>query len=86
MREEEASVETAATGTSSEDVNLSHVRSAIPSLTRHRKLHLGHFAFMRAVVQGLDTRDSWDRYLRLEGEHDDVRNVRRTIQWMRRCR
>ena len=51
--------------------------------TRHRKLHLGHFAFMRAVVQGLETRDSWDRYLRVEGEHEDVRNVRRTIQWIR---
>jgi site-specific recombinase XerD len=50
---------------------------------RKRKLHLGHIAFMRAVVQGLDTRDSWDRYLRLEGEHDDIRNVRRTIQWIR---
>lgn len=48
-----------------------------------KKLHLGHFAFMRAVVQGLDTRGSWDRYLRLEGEHDDIRNVRRTIQWIR---
>ena len=83
MTEAEAGVETAATGTSSEGVDLSRVRSAIPSLIRHRKLHLGHFAFMRAVVQGLDTRDSWDRYLRLEGEHDDVRNVRRTIQWMR---
>jgi site-specific recombinase XerD len=50
---------------------------------RKRKLHLGHIAFMRSVVQGLDTRDSWDRYLRLEGEHDDIRNVRRTIQWIR---
>jgi integrase len=50
---------------------------------RKRKLHLGHIAFMRAVVQGLDTRDSWDRYLRLEGEHEDIRNVRRTLQWMR---
>jgi site-specific recombinase XerD len=50
---------------------------------RKRKLHLGHIAFMRAVVQGLDTRESWDRYLRLEGEHDDIRNVRRTIQWIR---
>lgn len=38
---------------------------------------------MRAVVQGLDTRDSWNRYLRMEGEHDDIRNVRRTIQWIR---
>lgn len=54
-----------------------------PEPTRHRKLHLGHFAFMRAVVQGLNTRESWDRYLRLEGEHDDVRNVRRTILWIR---
>ena len=56
---------------------------AMPGPARHRKLHLGHFAFMRAVVQGLDTRESWDRYLRVEGEHDDVRNVRRTIQWIR---
>ncbi|WP_158597971.1 phage integrase family protein [Noviherbaspirillum saxi] len=38
---------------------------------------------MRAVVQGLDTRDSWNRYLRVEGEHDDIRNVKRTIQWIR---
>lgn len=55
----------------------------MPAPTRHRKLHLGHFAFMRVVVQGLDTRQSWDRYLRIEGEHDDIRNVRRTIQWIR---
>ncbi|MEN3362829.1 MAG: hypothetical protein V7606_103, partial [Burkholderiales bacterium] len=51
--------------------------------TPARKLHLGHVAFMRAVVQGVDTRDSWERYLRVEGEHDDIRNVRRTIQWIR---
>ncbi len=38
---------------------------------------------MRAVVQGLDTRESWNRYLRVEGEHDDIRNVNRTIQWIR---
>ena len=50
---------------------------------RLRKLHRGHFAFMRAVIQGLDTRDSWQRYLRIEGEHDDIRNVRRTITWIR---
>lgn len=54
---------------------------AAPS--RQRKLHLGHFAFMRAVLQGPDTRVSWERYLCIEGEHDDVRNVRRTIQWIR---
>lgn len=51
--------------------------------TTARRLHIGHFAFMRAVVQGLDTRESWNRYLRVEGEHDDVRNVNRTIQWIR---
>lgn len=48
-----------------------------------RKLHSGHFAFMRALAQGLDERASWDRYLRLEGEHADLRNVRRTIAWIR---
>lgn len=51
--------------------------------TRRRKLHLGHFSFMRAVVQGLDTRAAWDRYLRIEGEHDDIRNMRRTVDWIR---
>jgi integrase len=48
-----------------------------------RKLHRGHFAFMRALAQGLDERASWDRYLRLEGEHADLRTVRRTIAWIR---
>jgi site-specific recombinase XerD len=48
-----------------------------------RKLHNGHFAFMRALTQGLDQRESWNRYLRLEGEHTDLRNVRRTIAWIR---
>ena len=48
-----------------------------------RKLHGGHFAFMRALAQGLDERASWDRYLRLEGEHTDLRTVRRTVAWIR---
>ncbi|HEY2254179.1 MAG TPA: phage integrase family protein [Variovorax sp.] len=48
-----------------------------------RKLHRGHFAFMRALTQGLDERASWDRYLRLEGDHADLRTVRRTIAWIR---
>jgi hypothetical protein len=39
----------------------------------HHELHSGHFAFMRAAVQGVDARASWDRYLRLEGEHVDAR-------------
>lgn len=50
---------------------------------RRRKLHAGHFAFMRAIVQGLDLRDSWDRYLRSEGQGTDLRQVRATLAWIR---
>ena len=50
---------------------------------RKRKLHVGHFAFMRAVVQGIDPRESWDRYLRVEGEATDQRIVRATTAWIR---
>jgi site-specific recombinase XerD len=50
---------------------------------RQRQLHTGHFAFMRAVVQGLDARESWERYLQLEGEGTDQRTVRNTIAWIR---
>lgn len=53
------------------------------SPTRARKLHLGHFAFMRAVVQGLDAQSSWNRYLRLDGDYSDIRNTRKTISWIR---
>ncbi|HEY8709444.1 MAG TPA: phage integrase family protein, partial [Burkholderiaceae bacterium] len=38
---------------------------------------------MRAVVQGLDLRASWERYLKLEGEATDQRLVRATIAWIR---
>lgn len=48
-----------------------------------RKLHLGHFAFMRSLVQGMDTRASWNRYLRIEGEYSDTATVRKTIAWLR---
>ena len=37
--------------------------------TSPRRLQSAHFAFMRALAKGLDERSSWDRYLRLEGEH-----------------
>jgi site-specific recombinase XerD len=50
---------------------------------RQRKLHVGHFAFMRAVVQGLDPRESWERYFRIEGEASDQRSVRATVAWIR---
>ncbi|MDP9902256.1 phage integrase family protein [Variovorax ginsengisoli] len=52
----------------------------VPAL---RKLDRAHFAFMRALAQGVDERTSWDRYLRVEGEHTDLRTVRRTIAWIR---
>ena len=59
-------------------------RSLTPvSATRQRKLHVGHFAFMRSVVQGLDPRESWERYFRVEGEATDQRTVRATIAWIR---
>ncbi len=51
---------------------------------RPRKLHRDHFAFMRAVIQGVDLRVSWDRYLRIEGAHGgDVRAMPKTIRWIR---
>jgi len=37
-----------------------------PPLTR--KLGLGHFAYLRAIVQGLDTAACWERYLAIEGQ------------------
>lgn len=65
---------------------------AVPPLTvpresmptgRRRSLHVGHFAFMRAVVQGVNTAASWDRYLHVEGQSSDARIVRATIAWIR---
>ena len=59
-------------------------RSLTPvSAARQRKLHVGHFAFMCSVVQGLDPRESWERYFRVEGEATDQRTVRDTIAWIR---
>jgi hypothetical protein len=57
--------------------------AALGSSLDARKLHVGHFAFMRAVVQGLDARDSWERYFRVDGEATDQRTVRATIAWIR---
>ena len=53
------------------------------SAARQRKLHVGHFAFMRSVVQGLDPRESWERYFRVEGAATDQRTMRATIAWIR---
>ena len=48
-----------------------------------RKLSSNHFAFMRAVVQSVDVRVSWDRYLQIEGDPDDLRKVKSTIARIR---
>ena len=73
----------AAHGVAPATARLSVGISASASAARQRKLHVGHFAFMRSVVQGLDPRESWERYFRVEGEATDARTVRATIAWIR---
>src|ERR1700754_934253 len=46
---------------------------------RRYQLHRGHFAFMRAYVQGLDLGAMWDRYMAIEGASTDMRSVRRGL-------
>src|SRR5688572_10670492 len=53
------------------------------AIDRDRKLHSGHFAFMRAIVQGVDPTKAWEQYLRLESENTDARKVKSAIAWMR---
>ena len=48
-----------------------------------RKFSPGHFAFLRGVVQGLDLRSTWERYVGIEGEATDLRKVKATIAWIR---
>ncbi|MEJ8859877.1 phage integrase family protein [Variovorax robiniae] len=48
-----------------------------------RQLHRGHFAFMRALLQGLDEKESWNRYLQSEGASTDLRTIRHAIAEIR---
>ena len=68
-------------------VSVAHPPTAAPTLpasaSRQRKLGVAHFAFMRSIVQGLDVRASWERYLAVEGSAADQRLVRATIAWIR---
>ncbi len=50
---------------------------------RARKLHLGHFAFARAVVQGLSPSDSYRRFLSLEAEEGGARSAVTMVRWLR---
>lgn len=54
-----------------------------PALKTRRRLHRGHFAFMRALIQGMDEKSAWARYLHEEGEPNDIRRVRSTILWIK---
>jgi site-specific recombinase XerD len=68
-----------------------------PVADRSRKLHVGHFAFMRAVVQGIPLLDAWQRYLPNETrlgaktsaaagrfvDRPDERLVQHTVEWIR---
>jgi site-specific recombinase XerD len=68
-----------------------------PAADRSRKLHVGHFAFMRAVVQGIPLLDAWQRYLPNETrvgaktsaaagrfvDRPDERLVQHTVEWIR---
>jgi len=52
------------------------------AVTRAR-LHRGHFAYLRAVAQGLSPRAVWERYLPDAGVFDDTRRVHRMTSWIR---
>lgn len=57
------------------------MRSAAP--VRTHKLHRDHFAFYRAIVQGVEPKAAWERYLQLGDERVDERRVRSAIASMR---
>jgi site-specific recombinase XerD len=68
-----------------------------PDAGRAKKLHVGHFAFMRAVVQGIPLLDAWQRYLPSETrvgaktpaaagrfvDRPDERLIQHTVEWIR---
>ncbi|CAG9183404.1 phage integrase family protein [Cupriavidus pampae] len=52
------------------------------AITR-RRLHRGHFAFLRAVVEGLAPQAVWERYLPEAGDYADTPRVHRVTGWIR---
>ncbi len=50
---------------------------------KSRPLHRGHFAFLRAVLQGADPELSWSTCLPLESETAAARLVREVADWIR---
>jgi hypothetical protein len=68
---------------------ISHRASASGSGTSSRPiemLHLQprHFAFMRAVIQGMDVAQSWERYLAVDGvtASASAQHIRHTVAWI----
>lgn len=55
--------------------------ASVPRITRPR-LHRGHFAFLRGVVQGLSPKTLWERYLSDQGAFDGP-VVHRMTGWIR---
>ena len=50
---------------------------------RSRLLAREHFAFYRALLEGVELEKVWDRYLSVEGRHNDLRLVPATVEWIR---
>lgn len=50
---------------------------------RDRRLGAAHFAFMRALAQGMDLKESWKRFMVVEGDSSDPRLVASTLSWIR---
>lgn len=57
-------------------------KSSARAITRQR-LHRGHFAYFRGIVQGLAPRPLWDRYLADDGSAEDSQQVHRMSGWIR---
>lgn len=58
------------------------VQSRVRPITRQR-LHRGHFAYFRGIVQGLAPRPLWERYLGDVGSAEDAPQVHRMSGWIR---
>lgn len=53
------------------------------SPARVRRLGPAHFAFMRALAQGLKLSEAWQRYMMIEGDSSDPRLVASALKWIR---
>jgi hypothetical protein len=54
-----------------------------PRTTRRIMLHMGHFAFFRSYIEGLDIFERWDHYISQHGAVTDVRSVNSAVKQLR---